>query len=298
MHRLLCLLTCMAACSVVSGVGDFEVGLPVDTPAHAGGGGAGGGGGVGGAEPTCPAGRGPAMVVVDGSWGPYCVDRTEVSNAQYAEFLASNPETTVSDVRCGWKLDYIPRNNLGSCLPQHSDAAAFPGHPIACVDWCDARKFCNWAGKRLCGSATGSAIPYPNLTDLANDEWYFACTAGGTLNYPYGNNYNPNACVGDDFDGVPGDGADDEAQPVGSANACKGGAAGLLDMSGNLHEWVDSCEDVDALQAFDQRCRARGGSFWDPASDLTCAASFDFMTRDYFAKNFGFRCCAGVEEAL
>jgi formylglycine-generating enzyme required for sulfatase activity len=100
-------------------------------------------------------------------------------------------------------------------------------------------------------------------------------------------------CVGDDFDGVSGDGSQDDSFEVGSVIGCKVGSAQLFDMSGNVWEWESSCA---AKNGPDDDCRHRGGSFWDPESDLRCDSGkpASLASRSKFNENIGVRCCADV----
>ncbi len=65
--------------------------------------------------------------------------------------------------------------------------------PLGCVDYCDAEAYCAWAGKRLCGLMGGG--PLEQGSDLLETEWYFACSNGGSTDWPYGNEHIPGRCV-------------------------------------------------------------------------------------------------------
>lgn len=254
----------------------------------------GGGGEVGGAGGStsrgCPVGlSGRPLVFVDASGGAFCIDETEVTVGDYAAFEAAAipPQT---GPHCAWNSTYAPRNDAADCERQHSDPTA-PNNAIVCIDWCDARDYCAWAGKRLCGKVGGGASDFSAFDDASQDEWMHACSAGGTLMFPYGNSYDPVACIGDDFDGVD-DGPDDHPQGVMDAPSCEGGFSGIFGMSGHTWEWTNVCE-LDAGDPAQTRCRLRGGSFWDSENKLSCGASdFNHFVRGYANKNHGFRCCA------
>ena len=250
-----------------------------------------GGGGDGGASPpSCPVGLpGRPLVFIDASGGAFCIDETEVTVGDYAAFeTAAIPPPTGEP--CGWNDSYAPRIDAFDCEPQDYDLGA-PNNAVSCIDWCDARDYCAWAGKRLCGRIGGGPNAFEAFDDPSQDEWMHACSAGGTLTYPYGNTYDPLACIGDDFDGVD-DGPDDHPQGVMDAPACEGGFPGLFGMSGHTWEWTNACE-LDVGDPAQTRCRLRGGSFWDSPGSLTCAApDFSHFVRSYVNKNHGFRCCA------
>lgn len=80
------------------------------------------------------------MKVPVGSAGAYCMDATEVTNADYAAFLAANPPTSGQVAWCAWNTSYLP--------PFGWPATGKENHPVVRVDWCDARAYCKWAGKR------------------------------------------------------------------------------------------------------------------------------------------------------
>ncbi len=209
--------------------------------------------------------------------GAQCVDSTEVTNAQYAQFLAANvtpQSTTKSPAHCSWNVTFTPS--------QGWPATGKDAYPVVYVDWCDALAYCQWAGKRLCGAVGGGPLPYGDYADANKSQWLYACSGKGTKKYPYGDIYDGKACNGVDY----GAGA---AVPVKSLTKCEGGETGLFDMSGNVWEWEDSCQ---ANTGGKDQCRLRGGSFWfNGSADLLCANG---NANDRSAANdiYGIRCCA------
>jgi hypothetical protein len=145
------------------------------------------------------------------------------------------------------------------------------------VSWEEADTACRASGKRLC-TAT---------------EWQSACRGTGSLLYPYGNTYDPDACNGDDYDAdctVPDH--DDQVRATGAIyNTCSTPSracltsAGIADMSGNLKEWTATVSTlVDSY-------KVRGGSFDNPAGGLTCTNDFTSLPDTFRFSNLGFRCC-------
>jgi hypothetical protein len=219
-------------------------------------------------KPTCENGqcvvRGPVMVSV----GAFYVDSTEVTVADYKKFLAAKgADTSGQPSECSWNTVYWDPTNA-----MNTDS-----WPITNVDWCDARAFCAWAGKRLCGKIGGGSITAE--ADLfvtpPRNEWYLACggPAGGT--HP---NANPQC---NSTNGTTGLG------PVGSFPGCEGFYRGLFDLEGNAAEWIDGCT---AQSDGGDVCFLLGGSFVDAKS--YCDEVYDYP-RNTLAITFGFRCCGG-----
>jgi formylglycine-generating enzyme len=238
--------------------------------AGVGGGGAGQGGS--GGTPTCTDDGGP-MVQVPSSGGPYCIDKTEVTQEAYNSFLG------VAD----------PADQQGPCVGNDLEPTCdfnpigTPTVPVTCVDWCDAVAFCKLVGKRLCGKIGGGSVAPANAADEAESQWYNACSQGGAKVFPYGNVYQGATCHGLDT-------GDFDPEPVGSYPACNGGYAGIFDLSGNVREWEDSCSAGSCLQ--------RGGGLLETDNagnkhNLRCDSDgAEPLTQA--SDKVGFRCCADL----
>ncbi|MCA9681947.1 MAG: SUMF1/EgtB/PvdO family nonheme iron enzyme, partial [Myxococcales bacterium] len=171
--------------------------------------------------PDC--GSCPSATMVDG--GGFMIDATEVSNEQYAAMIDVEFDASVLPAGCEWKSQFVPEDwsdDLDGTLP------------VVGVDWCDAMVYCAWAGKELCGAVGGGATSLDNAEDAEGDAWFRACSEAGVRVFPYGADYDPSACNGDDA-------AQDGLWPVGSMPSCEGGVTGLFDMSGNVWEWTNAC---------------------------------------------------------
>jgi formylglycine-generating enzyme required for sulfatase activity len=215
--------------------------------------------------------------------------------AQYDEWLNLPPDPADQRAICSENTDFKPSTAIDtSCEHYKYDKALSEGgkEPVRCADWCDAAAFCEWAGKRLCGKIGGETNPQGAAVDPTSSQWYRACSWAGSRQFPYGDSYNKNACVGADFNDPDGyDPLTDFARDVGGAKVCEGGYKGLFDMSGNVREWEDSC---NVTVGTGDKCYARGGAYGDSVAVLTCS-SVSEHTRGAGAIFVGFRCCAELE---
>ena len=230
------------------------------------------------AAPPCPGDAGPAMVDVGG----YCIDSTEVTEAQYATFLAAVGSTPSDPAPCAFKTSHTPDNG-STC---RWNPAMYPNLPVVCVDWCDATAYCKWAGKRLCGKIGGGSVAYPGAEDIdaTKDQWYRACSMAGTRKYPYGNTLDAGACNGSERNVSA-------TVAVGSRPGCVGGYPGLFDMVGNAFEWENSCADNSS----GAKCKLRSGSWFfnDGAGYNRCSGVYTSdSVRSKRYDDTGFRCCA------
>lgn len=226
-------------------------------------------GGVGDASSgKCNSTRGPEMVELVFGAVSYCIDSTEVTNEQYAPFIAE-PNKPLKHERCGSNTNYAP-----NCGDRHTK---LPNEPVNCIDWCDAWAFCEWAGKRLCGKIGGGGNAYGDLNDATKSQWFAACSKGGTQDYCYGNTAR-DVCQAND----------EPPAAVKSNPECAGAYAGLFDLTGNLGEWEDSCELK--TNPLDDLCRRRGGDLVDDFALQQCSQGYG-VPRGARQPSGGFRCC-------
>jgi len=229
--------------------------------------------------------------------GSFCIDATEVTNAQYKKFLdAKGSDTSGQLAACAWNTTYTPKGFTGRPWPVE---AQYVSHPVVGVDWCDAYAYCKWAGKRLCGGMGAGRVPPGGADDWTKSQWMHACTNAGTTKFPYGSPYNDQKCNGLRFDAPPNvkrpdpDHPGTGTVPVKLASGCHGVKApfdAVFDMTGNVWEWEDDCDGTSGAA---DKCGRRGGGYigennsdacdpWTPPRD----------PRDSTNPDLGFRCCS------
>ncbi len=215
----------------------------------------------------CLSDAGPLMVALPDSGT--CIDITEVSNEQYDQFLAA----TGGKPDAGAIGKPLPAScaAVGSLQREPVNQDAGPKlHPVARISWCSAFAYCAWAGKRLCGKVATDR-------DASTGEWYGACSSAPAANlYPYGMAYVAGRCNDNNVSGGP--------VAVGSFAGCTTTGSGVRDLSGNVEEWIDSCD-------LGGNCAAAGSFYNNAPPDSTCHKSFDYPVA-LTDPAIGFRCCA------
>ena len=192
---------------------------------------------------TRPASRGMVLVTAN---PPYLVDRHEVTNAEFARFVAAGGYRTpsywttpmvISGRRATWDAamqSFVDRT--GTPGPRFWSGGAFPtglgDHPVVGVSWYEADAYARWAGRALPTAA----------------EWWHAALGGGDGIFPWGRDVR-SAERRANF-GLVG------TQPVGG-NPAGLSPFGCYDMAGNVREWL-----LD-VQPGDVRRLVVGGSWQD-----------------------------------
>jgi formylglycine-generating enzyme required for sulfatase activity len=208
------------------------------------------------------------------------IDGTEVTNADYALFLAANvpPQSvTTSPSHCAWNETYVPKNGW--------PATGEDNLPVVWVDRCDAYAFCEWAGKRLCGKIGGAPDePIDDWGTPTQSEWFNGCLEGKSgSGYPYGPAYDGSICNGVDYGAAA-------PIPPKQANQCHGSAApydAIFDMSGNVAEWAERISGSTIVTV-------RGGSFANGDFQHAACQIVELITNvsESDARgDIGFRCC-------
>lgn len=217
----------------------------------------------------------------------YDIDPTEVTAAQYKTFLDAEASIDGQPAYCAWNTSYAVVESDGDKCLGAFDPVTYPDVAVGCVDWCDARAYCAWRGRRLCGRIGGGAIVQELANDPEQGQWYRACSAAGARAFPYEGPFDPQRCK---TSGSPGGAKVSEVKLL---PGCEGGSPGLFDMSGNIQEWADSCNDgPDADDPSDDSCTVRGGAFWTDEVESRCDSTKYGPRRSWVGADWGFRCCS------
>jgi sulfatase modifying factor 1 len=208
--------------------------------------------------------------------GTASIDATEVTAGQYYQFVkAKGDDTSGEPSYCSWNTSFSPGST--EFEPNMADY----DYPMVRVNWCSAYAYCQWAGRRLCGGIGGGAVAANgDRGDPTKSQWMRGCAGPSSLAYPYGDNFVDGRCNGPR--------AQAAAAPVASFPQCVGAYPGLYDMSGNVYEWLDSC-DADGY------CSHQGGSWLGlqgvPAETSMICESVASGVRSTETDWIGFRCC-------
>jgi formylglycine-generating enzyme len=229
-----------------------------------------------GAPNPCDALAPPTMVAVGPADNSFCIDSTEVTFGQYRTFVtAKGTDTSGQPIECAWNSSYV------ASLPGSDD------QPAVGINWCDAVAYCSWAGKRLCGAQENGINMGPaygaNLTNAAVSQWFIACSDDGDEAYPYGQTYEPGICnIGLDAGKTfPADGS-----------ACIGGYPGVVNMIGNVWEFVDSCPHIDGGSYQNDPCLIIGGGYTSAATYGCVVSAGPAYRGTPSGPDLGFRCCS------
>lgn len=155
----------------------------------------------------------------------------------------------------------------GFCVDVYEFPNKRGSSPTVNVSWNDAKRLCEGRGKRLCSEA----------------EWEKACKGPGNARFPYGNQFDPNACNTEDDTGE-----DRTLTGAGRFAKCRSGY-GIADLSGNVAEWTSTpyAANADKTQ--------KGGSFDRPDYAARCSARKN-GSPNARSGEVGFRCCSDATQ--
>lgn len=222
---------------------------------------------------------------------PFLIDRHEVTNRQFADFVSDTGYVTAAEREGGawvyrggeadWKwvrgADWRHPLGAGSSIEQAMD------HPVVLVTWHDATAYADWAGKRLPTEAEWEVAARAGLPAGESANAHSDPSRDGSANVWQGRWPQKNERIDGFF----------YTAPVGSFDA---NALGVYDMIGNVWEWT-----ADWYQVGDRSPTlrvARGGSWF-------CSSSYCSAFRPGFRgkspperafNNVGFRCARDVHQ--
>lgn len=208
----------------------------------------------------------PAHVV---TLSPFAIDQTEVTVGQYWACVEA-------------RVCVAPTEERSQTEPHYINDPTYDNHPVINVPWSDAKAYCTWQGKRLPTEAEWEMAAGWDATSEAKARW------------PWGNEgeiemANLNALRSDTA--AVGTYTDDRSP------------AGVLDMGGNVREWVldwykvdyySVADDTDPTGPSNRRGEGsgrvvRGGYFASQPYQARTAAR-DHADPAYGYPMIGFRC--------
>ncbi len=256
------------------------------------------GGYIDGASDTLPAHK----VYLDDFW----IDQTEVTNEMFARFVESTGYVTDAE-KSGTSNDFQTTNleiiwekiaGLTWNHPngQNSNISGIEDHPVVHVSWNDANAYCSWAERRLPTEAEWEKAASWN--ELASEKYV----------YPWGYDLDEtrlNLCdknCGYAFADKSLNDGYAETSPVGSFPE---GASpyGVLDMSGNVLEWVGDRYSPDYYQNSPPsnplgpgagQIRVMRGGAWAINSYYLSSARRWASEPSFQHRALGFRCALGT----
>ncbi len=228
-------------------------------------------------DPKCEGDEKPGRTIfLDG----FEIDKSEVSVKQYQKCVNKGKckKPHWDDGKCRvfnkgkWKNGTLPKRFRGR------------NHPVVCVDWTQARQYCEWLGKRLPTEA----------------EWEKAARGKDRRMYPWGNSKGTckQAIMDDGGNGC----GKDSTWPVCSKVPGKS-PYGVCDMAGSVWEWV---ADWDGKEYYARGAKmnpkgppggkyrgVRGGS-WYSGIEVMGVTNRSRRTPDVRCGTLGFRCARSV----
>lgn len=197
------------------------------------------------------------QVYLDAFW----IDQTEVTNAMYAKCVEAN------------KCD-PPDSKSSQTRSSYFDNPEFSEYPVLYVSWNDALAYCSWVGRTLPTEA----------------EWEKAARGTEEGIYPWGN-ISPKNGLLNYSDSYYGDTTKVGSFPEGAS------VYGVLDMAGNVWEWVSSQYQTYPYYENDGReylnspvsKALRGGAWNNNGNGVRSTLRGGFLPT-IAANNLGFRC--------
>jgi len=235
------------------------------------------------------AGEAPAArtIYLDAFW----MDRFEVTYAQFQQFVDATGYKSEAEKQ-GWGFEYVDAwrrvEGISWRAPRGAGSIVQPTLPVVLVTWNDAHAYCAWAGKRLPTEA----------------EWEKAARGTDARVFPWGNQWDGtrlNFCDANCAYAWKDASVNDryaEAAPVGSY-AANASPYGVLDLAGNVWEWVADWFDADYPRTMPARnptgpatgqLKVLRGGAWSIDASYARATSRLAQMPEYCERSVGFRC--------
>src|SRR5215211_4749880 len=151
----------------------------------------------------------------------FWMDQLEVTNAMYGLCVSAGTCT-------------LPQDLKSRRRPEYFDNPAFKDYPIIYVTWGQAKTYCEWTGRRLPSEA----------------EWERAGRGDDFRTFPWGED-KANGLLAN-FNMLVGDTSRVGSYPAGAS------PFGVLDMAGNVAEWVNDFYTFDYSKALENTLNPTG----------------------------------------
>jgi formylglycine-generating enzyme required for sulfatase activity len=223
--------------------------------------------------PSGPAPGGVGGTPVDA----FLIDRHEVTNREFAEFMADDgygtanlwPDSMTVDDSTLERDEAVSRltDRTGAVGPRIWSGSVFPAgsgdHPVTGVSWYEASAFCRWKGKKLPGAT----------------RWWRTALGGGDRAYPWGDD-SGSLRHRANFEAAGT--MEVESMPLGLSQF------GAYEMAGNAREWLDPGEERAAMAP------SIGGSWQDPEYTFSVEWT-EALPLGFANQTTGFRCVRHIE---
>jgi len=151
----------------------------------------------------------------------FIIDKTEVSNKNYAKFLKKFPHQIKPKYWQEYRSEFFIHSVAARLAPFNKNTFTKPDHPVVGISWFSAKKYCLWKGKRL----------------PTHDQWMKQAGGGDGRIWPWGNKWDYAKANSGGEKWGENDGFIYSAPIV---SFSKGAAPeNVLNMAGNVAEWVE-----------------------------------------------------------
>lgn len=197
----------------------------------------------------------------------FWIDRTEVTTGQYKRFLSAR----------GYSL---PPRPMSPSMPQdYFTNSAYDSFPVVEVTWARAGDYCHWAGKRLPSEA----------------EWEKAARGADQRLYPWGNQWDSSAANSRESEVSSTPHSTQHFTYRVGALPLNSSPYGLLDMAGNVWEWVQDWYvaypgNTMSNEAYGEQYKVVRGGSWVSNSLSLLTVARDFAPPGFGYDSIGFRC--------